>query len=414
MSNSRSAVIAAFALIALATLVPLPGDQWLHAFWCIRCGGGADPVELLLNVALFVPLGLALRASHTRASLALATIVATTIGVELLQYFVVVGRDGSIRDCISNTAGGTAAFFIQPAAGALWRADGRPSTKLAWGAAILWIAHAALASVLFRPAETSHRYFGQTAPRLAQFATFHGVVQDARVDGARVPDGPLGPDLEGVVRTREWLSLTARVWPGRPTENTAPIVAIADGDANEIAILAQHHTSVEFQSRVAAQNVGLFAPAVVLDDAIDWAGPSSGDAVTLEGLRVGYRLTLRASEPHRAGRIATLTLSPSLGWALWWRAGFPGRMTLWWATWVWLAAPVALMVFWSDAADASARWTRFLPAAMAVLGGEVIVPWLTGSGGFRWTEAGAAIVGLSVGIAASARARSNAAAVVAR
>jgi len=393
--------------IAAATLVPSRGGVWRRDFWCLRCGDSLDPVEAALNVLLFLPLGLALRRAGVRVGPALLLIVSTTVAVEALQYFLIVGRDGALRDCLSNTAGGLAAYAI-PAEG---RLAPRTFRRLAWTATAIWIAHAAAAVVLFRPDATSYRYFGQVAPRLGQFDAFEGAVAGSMVNGVALPDGLMSPELEASVRAGgDSVRLAALVGPGPATRRVAPILAVVDGGANEIAILAQMGTSVAFQARVVAHRFGLYAPAVVLPNALGAAARRPrASPIVLVGARRGA--ALRASATYANGeRISeTLTLSPSLGWALWWPMVFPGATTVRGMTVAWLVLPLALIGFWGAAGRATsgraadgvaASAGAMLPIVIAMLGSHLAVPFLLRGVPGGWMDWLLLAAGAALGVAA--------------
>src|SRR3712207_2032131 len=88
----------ALAFVAVATLTPTPGTPPTPPT-CIVCGrvGGVD---VLLNVLLFVPLGLGLRLAGLSRWRALALAGLTTLGIESLQFAVVTGRDASLSDLL--------------------------------------------------------------------------------------------------------------------------------------------------------------------------------------------------------------------------------------------------------------------------------------------------------------------------
>lgn len=416
MARQRFALVAALAFIAAATLLPAPDETWQREFWCIRCDGSFDPVELVLNVLLFVPLGLALRAAGVRTAFAIATIVGTTVSIELLQYTVIVGRDGTIRDCLTNTIGGLAGFVVQPHAAVSWRAGQRRSGRLAWTGALFWIAHAVMASFLFRPAP--HRrpvpdvgsrgaFFAQIAPRLGQFDDFEGTVLSPRIDSVLVRDGPFPAELQSIVPGARSIAMAAVVAGGSPTRHVAPILNVADGETHEIAILGQQQTSLVFQARVRAQDVGFNAPAVVLDDVFPIGEGTSAEVV---GTRRGFVLRARTTEASGRTRYATLALSPSLGWALWWPGDFPSSLALGWLTALWLFVPVGLIGFWSaERGRLNARWIA--PPFVAAIAAHAVVPLIVGPNVLVWLHLGIAlaggVVGLTLGRLRSARQRES-------
>ena len=110
--------------IAAATLTPLPLNEYRAAetpFWCLVCGS-LGLIDVILNVALFLPLGVGLqRLGWPLARLALACFL-LSLAVESLQIITIAGRDASVSDLITNTSGGILGGFIAHH----WRAAGVP------------------------------------------------------------------------------------------------------------------------------------------------------------------------------------------------------------------------------------------------------------------------------------------------
>src|SRR5688500_13671473 len=93
--------------MALLTLSPSPSDiasAVKTPLTCLVCGdrGGVD---VLLNLLLFIPLGVGLRMAGWPIPVAAIAALLLSLTVESLQSFVVVGRDASLSDLIFNTAG---------------------------------------------------------------------------------------------------------------------------------------------------------------------------------------------------------------------------------------------------------------------------------------------------------------------
>src|SRR3954471_7762674 len=92
----------ALLLIAFATLWPMPGEPEIRGF-CMLCGGRGT-ADLLLNVVLFMPLGVALAPrGHSRNRIFLLALLLST-AIELIQFFI-PGRDPSVSDVVANTCG---------------------------------------------------------------------------------------------------------------------------------------------------------------------------------------------------------------------------------------------------------------------------------------------------------------------
>src|SRR2546430_13460067 len=106
------------AVIAMATLRPLPGQPTMLLTTCIACGdhGVAD---FHLNVLLFVPLGAALGLVGKRVPRAALWGALLSIAIEVAQLYT-PGRDSSIGDVIANTIGTAAGAMLLTASPGWW------------------------------------------------------------------------------------------------------------------------------------------------------------------------------------------------------------------------------------------------------------------------------------------------------
>ncbi len=113
------ALVAAIAVILAATLVDREPigvrlDLKLIPFSDLVSALGGDGsvrravIELVVNIALFVPLGLALRLRFASMNVAQATAIAfaLSLGIETLQLLVATGRVANITDVLMNALGG--------------------------------------------------------------------------------------------------------------------------------------------------------------------------------------------------------------------------------------------------------------------------------------------------------------------
>lgn len=404
----RWAIVASLALIAAATLTPSPHGAWVHDFWCWRCREAPDAVEIALNIVLFVPLGISL-SREIRLSRALAAIVATTVVVELLQYFVIVGRFGVLRDVIANTAGGMLGLAIGYNAKTLVRPDRRTATRIAWIAATIWLGHAVLAMFAFRPSATRFLFYAQVRPELGQYDVYGGAVGRASVNGAIVFDGPFPPGVDAKAWTSEPLELAASVTMGPPTSRPAPILAIADSRRNEIAFLGEFRGDLVFRSRTRGADFGLRQPVVVLAHVFDTLGSRRGAGLLVSAVRDSFTLTAKAQNGIGQTGIASATLTPSLGWMLWWPFAIPRPTTMTWIRWLWLTIPFAAIAFCSVAASRDRRSLfAFAPLVVAIVGAHVVVPWWFGARPIGvWSDAIPIAIGLGIGLALGASRRSG-------
>lgn len=74
------------------------------------------------------------------------------MAVELLQGFVVPGRQASVADLLTNTLGGWLGHVMAPAVVAAWRAERRLARRLAMGYGALWLVGTIITAALLRPA----------------------------------------------------------------------------------------------------------------------------------------------------------------------------------------------------------------------------------------------------------------------
>ena len=99
------------SLLAIAGLTLYPESATVTSPWnCIVCGtrGTAD---MFLNILLFAPLGVGLALAGVRHGTAFVLAATISGTVELAQVFI-PGRDASIGDLISNSAGSGLGFAL--------------------------------------------------------------------------------------------------------------------------------------------------------------------------------------------------------------------------------------------------------------------------------------------------------------
>jgi hypothetical protein len=372
-SLHRTATIVALGLIGMATLGPGSGDAWPHDFW----GWRTDTVELALNVLLFVPLGLALR--KTTPGNALLAVGATTVSIELLQYFVIVGRDGSMRDVVANFTGGAGGFLAGPCLRWLWLSDARTSRRLAWSATVLWIAHAALAMILFRPSVADSPLYTHLAPELGQYDTFAGTVANASVNDIPVSIGRFPAAAVGHSWESHPLELTATATTSSPTHRLAPVLALIDSAGIELALLGESRSDLVFRTRTLADKLGLRRPVLVIDTVFAPAARAFGEPLHIAARRDRYSLSARLTYADGASRGGAITLRPSLAWSFWWTFDVPSSTTIRWMAWLWLALPACAIGFWSamSANDLRTRRSLLLPG-IALIIANALVPWFFG------------------------------------
>src|SRR5262249_19801775 len=90
-------------LIAAATLTP-GGDSAQLPLSCAVCDSFAG-TDFVANIGLFVPLGVGLALLGLSVWRATGIALVASAAIEVVQFFLLPGRDASIRDVIANTGG---------------------------------------------------------------------------------------------------------------------------------------------------------------------------------------------------------------------------------------------------------------------------------------------------------------------
>jgi hypothetical protein len=328
-------------LVAGLTLTPQPdqvvasGRTSMICLWC----GDLGTIDVVLNLLLFVPLGAGLALVGVRPGLAVAGMALLSLAVETAQLTLIVGRDASLSDLLTNSAGGAAGVLLARS----WRGwilcGPAEARRLALAAGIAWLLVAVLSCVALRPAPTTLLYYGQLAPELGGFALYRGEVVAATVSGLPVVEGPLrGSDRTQADLERGSFRFSARTRTGTAPLGLAPVVRLADQEYAEIALLGQDGDALVFRVRLAAARLGLRVPGARLAAVFPSGERAQGSTRDLEGDFDGHSLRVRAVDGGitREWRVA---FGPHLGWALWLpvrfelRAGTIVLDVLWVAAW---------------------------------------------------------------------------------
>ncbi len=127
-------------LILLLTLWPLPEFAYrasLSPVSCLVCGdqGLQDVIQ---NLLMFLPLGVALRCAGLRPPRALLLGFGLSLFVETMQYFVIPGRDASLSDLVTNSMGAWLGATITPLIPMAFRPSPRQGAAFGVAAAVSW------------------------------------------------------------------------------------------------------------------------------------------------------------------------------------------------------------------------------------------------------------------------------------
>lgn len=302
-------------LILAVTLVPLPSQaprSALTPLGCLVCGE-AGTVDVLLNICLFVPLGLVLRLLGWRRRRVIWCGILTTLGVETAQLLVIAGRDPSASDVITNSAGTVIGTLLAERGASLVAPTATAAVRLVVAAAALPAFVLAGTAWLLVPAPPSSVWYGQHAPDLGMYEQFRGTILEATLATSPMPVGPLrnSPELR-----RKFLSdgpsLSARFVAGPKPPGPAPIVSVFDEHSRKVILLGQGGQWLFFETRMRSDDLRFRALSFTLPSL---PVPTVGDTLRMTGRVLGGRVSVSVTGPQ--GTLEDqYRLSPGLGWAL--------------------------------------------------------------------------------------------------
>jgi hypothetical protein len=388
--------LAGLAFIAALTLTPTATEASRAAatpLLCIICGESGG-VDFLLNILLFIPLGLglALAGFSWRRTIILAGLL--SFSIELLQMKVIAGRDASLSDLLTNTLGAGAGALLA----ADWRRvllpTARPARRLAIGAALalVWI-WAGTAWALGPRSPVGAPWYGQWAPDLGHLARFPGTPLSVTAGGEPLLPGRALDQarLEDAIVANPSMSFVAIL--GERPSRLAPVGSIYGKDQHEVALLGQDRQDLVFRLQMRATTLKLRAPTVYLRNGM--AG-HLGDTVEAEGaLRDGaFELRSRSKGVELSRR---LPLSASWGWSLItpWESVMGEEVHS--LTAFWIIGLVAVLAYWSVLAGGASLLLP--PVTILLLLGAI--PRAAGFPPAHWTEWIAALLGIMLGLLGS-------------
>jgi len=390
--------LAGLAAIALATLGPMPPSARVAQlpFLCLRCGEYGS-VDFLLNIALFVPLGIGLRLSGRSFRTGTLIALALTIAIESLQATVIPGRDAAIGDIIANTLGGILGLMVST----WWPPVARPSRRAALGLLVgisgVSVALPAVAVLLFRPSPApTPTWWGQHAHEFGGMSQFGGRIVSVSLNDIPVSDGVLpGQALfkDSFRQTEVRFAAVAITGPIPPHQ--AQVAAIADGTGGWVAAIWQDGPDAIASIRLGSADWLLRAPIIRIPGAFAWP-PGSRVAIMITASSMALSATVR---PPEGTLQVSLPLTTTRAWnMLWpWSTTFSRDPILITAAWLigWVGLTTGLLFWWGRAA-ARPRLGAFLAIA-SLLATLWAAPLATGTPAAKWWEWGCAVAGLGLG-----------------
>lgn len=376
------AIAVIMALLLVLTLAPSRSGTIDFREFCLICGerGMADT---LLNIALFMPLGLILGARIRSSVRAYALAVAISTSIEFAQVFI-PGRDSSIADIVFNGLG--AALGVGLARSwELWLLP-QPRTARLLGAiaALGAVSVFAATDLLLRPAFPSAQYDASWTPRFSHRVYYEGSVIAASVGETSIPGGLLA-DSE-VVRAGLLAGkpVRATVVAGAAPDGTAPLLSI-NGVQMQIASLSVDHFDLVFRYRMRSDALRLDRPQLRYGGA--FLGVRPGQMVRVGAERNGKAYCMWVDDSRHCGLGFTL----GDGWSLLlWSPSLPAWLGALLSL-IWLALIATPAGFWAPG------FREATAGAIAVGLGLVLVPIFGTLLATPWPQYLAASAGLALG-----------------
>ncbi|MDQ2931267.1 MAG: VanZ family protein [Gemmatimonadota bacterium] len=359
--------------------------------------GDQSVLDAVLNVILFIPLGVGLRLAGLSRRRAYAIGLVTTITVELLQLYI-PGRDTSLGDVVTNSSGALLGIVCADVWRALLLSSHRAASRLAAGWTLLWVlvltASAELAQISLPRLTT----WGVWSPELLHHDYFPAKVISATAGGLPTPSGIDGASAD--VRRRlssDSVVVQATVVGGAMTTQVSSIANLYDYAQQEVFLLGQRKGNLIFSLRMRAADMKLATPTIRLDSVFPRHRDAKLDTMVVAGGLIHH--VLWVSVVHNGvRRERTLPVDAGLGWSYLLPFDYEYGSEAPWLSALWLAGLAAPAMYWAT----RARRTILLAVAMALAAALLLVPRFTGVHPTPWWEWVALAAGAIIGMAAGA------------
>ena len=397
------AAITGIALVLIGLLTLWPSSAESVSFTppsCVFCTEQAA-VDGILNLLLFAPLGVGLSLLGFRVGAAALIALALTVGVEVLQFGVVTGRDASIADIIANGAGGILGIALGRLGGVLAGPGPRVSRLLLVVGSLVWVAVMAAAAWLMHPRFHLRTTNVLERPLSATGAQFQGRVLQATLGELELFAGAAldGEDVRRLLLAGE--EVRARIAVHELAREQVTILKLIGPFGRELLWLGESEGALLWRAWQNSTVAHLGSTTLRLPASAVSLGP--GDTIDVHAGVDEMRLWLRVAGPGGEAR-REIRLSPAASWSL--------LLPLWdgidaWqrpADAAWLALLLFPLGYWGRLAGSSRERSRSrsgaLPVAVAgasVVFGLAIAPALVGSAMVGWWGWIGALVGLALG-----------------
>lgn len=362
-------IAAVLSILLVLTLAPSSSGTIDFRTLCLICGerGLADAI---LNVVLFMPLGLLLGARIRSRVVAYVFAIGISTGIEFAQVFI-PGRDSSFADIVYNGLGAVVGVGLARA-WHLWLIPGeRAIRRLGLIATTGAVAVFAGTDYLMRPAFPAMQYDVAWTPRLRHLVHYEGSVLKASVGGTNAPDGMLGASEEVRSELLAGEPMRVVIITGAPPAGSAPLLTV-NGFQMEIASLSLDRFKLSYRYRMRSDALRLDSPELFFRGAMEGLRP--GRTVRIEATRPGKAYCLAVDDSRRCG----LGFTVADGWSLLlWSARLPAWLPALLGL-AWLAGLSFPSGFWSASGRHAVASALVLAAALAAVpaaGQLLAAPW---------------------------------------
>lgn len=361
-------LIVAFAFVGFMTLRPSPSVVESPVI-CIFCGslGGVD---FILNVVLFVPIGMTLRWTMGRWSSVVITGIVTTLVIETLQWRIIAGRDAALGDIVANTIGTLIGSWLAVAIFS-WAKAGVPAARTYARVSGLAASLVLIASViLLQPLVPRYPLWVQWMPLRTMTDPFEGHLVGVEVKGRNVHGAESFRSREAFDTIARHIDVRAHFETPAPAPTRRPAIIVRTANPLEEGFfLAQNGDAATFRSHMVAERFRLRPLLVGLDGAFSAVKLAEGSkSFVIEGESDPRSIRIR----RRAAVDLDVTVRRTVGlaWAMLlpWDVALSPRWSF--ANAAWLAVLVFPTSFFvarvAKTSDQSGRWVAWWPLALVL------------------------------------------------
>lgn len=303
-------LVGALWLAGVAALTLRGGEvdaEWLAEMprLCAICGsrGTADAI---LNVVLFLPLGLVLGGRRRAAVTALMIGAAIAVGIELAQT-ALPGRHPSLADVALNATGAALGTFVHSLVAGRISGGVQVGGRL-WGGVVG--ASFVIGGILMTPWPTDDDYWGQWMPDLGSMPQYRGSVLQAELNGRPLPSRRIPEeDPHRELLADDW-KLSGHIVTGPDPAGVSPILSIYDGHQREVLLVGAHRDALVFRERTLGGALRFDSPDVRVPGAFAPFDP--GDSTTIGASRSAGTTCLRLGTTEECG----VGITPGRTWGL--------------------------------------------------------------------------------------------------